>query len=174
MVEPTTEKIEVEMLVLYASQTGNCEAISEDLLDPLAANVSGSKFKRFVLNDIDKKWSLEKKEVKKLQIAIFILSSTGDGEMPENGEKFYRWLRRTSGAQKEGESPLNHLYFTMLGLGSTDYSKYQGNSRFVQSRLKTLGAKFFYNKGEADEATGLEDVVEPWLEGLYPAIKKQI
>jgi len=40
--------------------------------------------------------------------------------------------------------------------------------------LQKLGAKKFYNRGEADEATSLELVVEPWLEGVTPAIDKQI
>lgn len=37
-----------------------------------------------------------------------------------------------------------------------------------------LGAKRFYYKGEADDATGLEEVVEPWLEGVQAAIRKQV
>ena len=40
--------------------------------------------------------------------------------------------------------------------------------------MKQLGAKSFYKKGEADEATSLELVVEPWLEGLDKSLKKCI
>jgi sulfite reductase (NADPH) flavoprotein alpha-component len=37
-----------------------------------------------------------------------------------------------------------------------------------------LGAKLFYKRGEADDATGLEEVVEPWIEGLYAQLEKEI
>ena len=35
-----------------------------------------------------------------------------------------------------------------------------------------LGAKKFYYRGEADDATGLEEAVEPWLEGVQEAVRK--
>ena len=34
-----------------------------------------------------------------------------------------------------------------------------------------IGAKFFYQFGQADEATNLELVVEPWIAGLWDGIK---
>jgi hypothetical protein len=40
--------------------------------------------------------------------------------------------------------------------------------------LDKLGATCFYKRGEADDATSLELVVEPWVEGCPAAIKKQI
>ena len=38
--------------------------------------------------------------------------------------------------------------------------------------MKQLGAQEFYYRGEADDATSLELVVEPWLEGLPSALEK--
>jgi len=40
----------------------------------------------------------------------------------------------------------------------------------LDEKLKQLGASKFYQRGEADEATSLELVVEPWLEGVWGAI----
>ena len=37
-----------------------------------------------------------------------------------------------------------------------------------------MSAQKFYARGEADEATSLELVVEPWLEGVIPAIKAEV
>lgn len=67
---------------------------------------------------------------------------------------------------------LGHVFYTILGLGDSNYSKYQGAPRFLDHALKSLGAQSFYPKGEADEATSLEIVVEPWLQGLPQALKK--
>ena len=61
----------------------------------------------------------------------------------------------------------SHVFYTMLGLGSTDYSKYQHIPRFIDQKMELLGAKKYYHRGEADDATSLELVVEPWLEGLH-------
>ena len=58
------------------------------------------------------------------------------------------------------------MFFSVLGLGSTDYSKYQAIPRFIDQKMTRLGAKKFYYRAEADDATGLEAEVEPWLEGL--------
>lgn len=65
----------------------------------------------------------------------------------------------------------NHVYYTMLGLGSTDYSKYQHIPRFIDQKMELLGAKKYYHRGEADDATSLELVVEPWLEGLQQEMR---
>ena len=53
----------------------------------------------------------------KLKIVIVICSSTGDGDITENGEKFGKMLSKQ-------EYSLSHVHFCILGLGSTDYTKY--------------------------------------------------
>ena len=69
-------------------------------------------------------------------------------------------------------NPFRHVYFTLLGLGDSNYSKYQGNPRWVWDSLIQLGARSWYKRGEADEATSLELVVEPWIEGLCEEFEK--
>ena len=36
--------------------------------------------------------------------------------------------------------------------------------------MKESGAQEFYERGAADEAEGLEEVVEPWMENLWPVL----
>jgi methionine synthase reductase len=67
-------------------------------------------------------------------------------------------------------SPLSHVFYTILGLGDSNYSKYQGAPRFLDDALHRLGGTSFYKRGEADEATSLEIVVEPWIAGVVPAV----
>lgn len=45
--------------------------------------------------------------------------------------------------------------------------------RFIDEKLTILGAQKFYYRGEADEAKGLMLVVNPWLEGIQVAMRKQ-
>lgn len=164
-----------EVLVLYASQTGNCEAISEDLHSQLVEKLP--KARRFVLEDHSKKFNLQDKNA--LKLCVFVVSSTGNGDFPDNGEAFSKYLRSALTAidgvtfENAKVSPLSHVFYTILGLGDSNYSKYQGAPRFLDDALNRLGATTFYKRGEADEATSLELVVEPWVESAIPAIVSQ-
>ena len=95
--------------------------------------------------DLEKKknkagYNLEGKS--SIKLCVFICSSTGNGDMPENGEQFFRFLRRKTNllAENQKSNIFSHVYYTMLGLGSTDYSKYQHIPRFIDQKLELLGA----------------------------------
>ncbi|TNV80606.1 hypothetical protein FGO68_gene3840 [Halteria grandinella] len=168
------QPLPIDLLILYASQTGNCEQISEDLLDRLKQ--SFPKARRFVFNDHPKKFDLQAKD--RLKVCVFVMSSTGNGEFPDNGDALYRQLRKYTasmeGLPTQQSEMLSHVSYTILGLGDSNYSKYQGAPRTLEAALLKLGAQQFYPRGEADEATSLELVVEPWLEKLPLALKKEI
>lgn len=96
---------------------------------------------------------------------IFVSSSTGDGDPPENTETFWRQLRRKT---KTDTANLDYVRFIMLGLGDSNYDNYQGFPLSVYAKLTQLGAKPILEVGKADEATGsLEDFVEPWITDLW-------
>ncbi|RYG43543.1 hypothetical protein EON68_00240, partial [archaeon] len=44
-------------------------------------------------------------------------------------------------------------------------------AKVVHKRMLDLGAREFYHIGTADEATGLDGVVEPWIKGFWPALQ---
>jgi sulfite reductase alpha subunit-like flavoprotein len=54
-----------------------------------------------------------------LKVVIFMTSSTGDGEFPENGLKFQKYLRLENDTRA-----MSHVSFTILGLGDSNYSKF--------------------------------------------------
>lgn len=71
---------------IYASQTGNCEDISLDLYQ--TAQEKGFKAQRYMFDDHLKKFDLTEQHPKR--IVVILVSSTGDGEAPDNGNKFLR------------------------------------------------------------------------------------
>ncbi|KAG0724632.1 Methionine synthase reductase [Chionoecetes opilio] len=89
----------------------------------------------------------------------------GDGDPPDSARKLWKQLRQWSG------SSLTHLSYTVLGLGDTNYTNFCNFGKTVDKRLGALGAQRFYRCGWADDSTGLEEVVEPWCEGLPDSLK---
>jgi len=113
------------------------------------------------LGDVGKAWKLEE-----ARFVIIVSSTTGDGEQPENVIKFWRKLR-----PKSLESDhLAHMSYTILGLGDTNYNNFCNAPKALHRRLTELGARTFYPPDWADDGTGLEIVVEPWLENLWEAV----
>ena len=103
-------------------------------------------------------------------VYVMISSSTGDGEFPDNGTSMHRYLMKCNKEKLD----MSHVWFTLLGLGSTDYSTFLGVPIFIHKSLTNLGAHFFYKFGKADEATSLEIGIEPWIDGLWDALQEEM
>ena len=82
--------------------------------------------------------------------------------------KFWRKLRPKTLASDY----LAHISYTILGLGDTNYNEFCNAPKALHRRLTELGARAFYPPDWADDGTGLEIVVEPWLENLWEAVDK--
>lgn len=89
-----------------------------------------------------------------------------------------RYLKKHAKLAKEQGTPeskiFQHLHFTILGLGDSDYSSFQKCPKEVYNCFETLGAKFFHYFAKADEAVSLEMEIEPWLESFWEALPKAV
>ncbi|KAF7727581.1 hypothetical protein EC973_007342 [Apophysomyces ossiformis] len=144
-------------LILWASQTGNAEWIAKNIHSE--AKRRGYQGECLVMDDY------EKAPIDKAGVIIFVTSNTGDGDPPDNALKFWRFLRR----QKQPDY-LAHARVTILGLGDTNYSNFNNTGKRLERKVKELGATIFYPKGLADDAEGLELVVDPWIEKLWEVL----
>ncbi|XP_010181410.1 PREDICTED: methionine synthase reductase, partial [Mesitornis unicolor] len=57
-------------------------------------------------------------------------------------------------------------------LGDSEYTFFCNGGKTVDQRLQELGAQHFYDTGLADDCVGLELVVDPWIDGLWLALKE--
>ncbi|XP_071544761.1 methionine synthase reductase-like [Panulirus ornatus] len=152
-----------DILLLYASQNGNSKAIAEDLFEQCEANDLPCELK--CCSEIDKGFHLEK-----TKCMVLVGATTGDGDPPDTARKLWRHLHK----KDQPNNTLSHLSYTVLGLGDTNYTNFCNFGKTVDQKLQALGGNRFYDCGWADDGTGLEIVVEPWIEGLLPALKNHL
>jgi len=107
---------------------------------------------------------ISQKLLREFDLVIFVVSTTGQGEVPKNGRKFWKGLLR----RQLPPGCLAAVQFTTFGLGDSSYSKFNWAARKLHKRLEQLGACEFYPRGEADERhdDGIDGAFIPWYTSL--------
>ncbi|KAJ3354718.1 hypothetical protein GGF32_002397 [Allomyces javanicus] len=155
-----TPPLAPRLAILYGSQTGNAESIARGLHDTAVSRGFDSAV--HCLNDH------AAAHLDQVPCVLFITSSTGDGEPPDNANLFFRALRKLKGGDK---GPWPQIKYALLGLGDTNYSNFCGAAKRLEKRVSELGASRYYASAFADDATGLEETIDPWVEGLWPVLE---
>ncbi|KAF9438167.1 NADPH-dependent diflavin oxidoreductase 1 [Entomortierella beljakovae] len=145
------------ILFLYGSQTG----CAQDVAENAAREARRMHFSASVSSMDDYDRSLLIRE----SFVVFIASTTGQGEEPDNMKKFWKFLLRKS----HPSDALDHLEFTVFGMGDSSYIKFNWPAKKLYKRLLQLGATPFYEPGYADDQhyLGADGTLGPWLTGLW-------
>ncbi|RCN28050.1 flavodoxin, partial [Ancylostoma caninum] len=151
-----------DFVILYGSHTGQAESIAKLIKE--RSEILGLQPRLYILDENEKQFHLEKEP-----FAVIVVSSTGDGDAPENAARFMRRIMRKSLERNF----LEGLDYALLGLGDSNYSTFQGVPKKIDAQLEYLGATRIIETGHADDQVGLELVVEPWIEELFKALVKR-
>ncbi|KAF4471618.1 NADPH reductase TAH18 [Fusarium albosuccineum] len=155
------------VLILYGSETGN----AQDMAEELGRVCQRLHFKSRVeeLDAIDLNALLQPRFV------IFVISTTGQGDMPHNSLLFWKRLLR----KKLPPGCLGSVKYTTFGLGDSTYLKFVSwfnwAARKLNRRLEQLGATTFIDPFEADEQfpDGIDGSFVRWAERLHNHILEQ-
>ncbi|MCQ4331656.1 sulfite reductase subunit alpha [Stutzerimonas stutzeri] len=136
--QPTHSALAPDMLLIgYASQGGQARELAERSAEQLRD--AGVKV------DVRRLNTLHLTTLSKSRRALFILSTYGEGEAPDNAARFEQRLLRES-------LDLSSLEFALLALGDQHYTHFCGFARRIDSRLRALGALPLFDRLEADRA----------------------
>lgn len=143
--------------ILFGSQTGTAEDIAE--------RIGREAIRRHLLASVI---SLDEYKIGNLinqKAVIFVVSTTGQGDPPDNMKKFWKFILRKN-------LPLNSLegvHIAVVGLGDSSYTKFNFIAKKLNKRLLQLGAKELVDVGLSDEQhpLGLDATVDPWLDMLW-------
>ena len=146
--------------VLYGSETGCAEEVAQRI-------VAEAVRQRYEV----KCCSMDEYDVQMLpveRLVIFVASTTGEGEVPENMRAFWRFMLRRDLPAKS----LSRLSHACFGLGDSSYPKFNFAIKRLHRRLEQLGSAAVLSAGLGDDqdALGVDHALGPWLSSLWQAL----
>ncbi|KAH6718218.1 hypothetical protein BKA61DRAFT_545277 [Leptodontidium sp. MPI-SDFR-AT-0119] len=159
------EESKKNFVIFWGSQSGTAEGLANRLardcrrrfgLDVLVADLSD--YEPSSISNISN-----------TKIAVFIVSTYGEGDPSDNATQFLSWIESTKTTQ------LAKLRYAAFGLGNSKYKFYNRVVDVVVDALDKFGATALMPTGKADDANGTtdEDFME-WKQGLFALMKGNI
>ena len=143
------------LLFLFGSQTGSAEGLAKRF----AKEAKKQGFETRVVG-MESHATIDLTREKRIAI---VTSTYGDGEMPDNAQTFWDFL-------KNGTAPrLENLEFSVLALGDRNYVQFCEAGRAFDARLEELGAKRVYPRGDCD--VDYEGPSSEWFAGLMKSLE---
>ena len=135
------------MNVLYGTQTGNAEELANE-----AAIIANGKGYSTKINELD---SMNMDSLASMENAIIVVSTYGEGEMPDNAGIFWQSISSSNAPS------LDKLNYAVLGLGDTSYDEFCKAGKLIDTRFEQLGAKRLYPRIDCD--VDYEEPANIWL-----------
>ena len=141
------------LTLLWASQTGNAEALAERCAKRLRD--AGMVVELSAMADFPAS------KLASTQTLALISSTFGDGDPPDNGEAFWHSLR-------SADTRLESLRFAVLALGDPNYEQFCQHGKQLDQRLLELGATRLLDRVDCD--TEFEERADAWLAQLQQSL----
>jgi sulfite reductase (NADPH) flavoprotein alpha-component len=151
---PAAARAAVKLLILYGSQTGTAEGLARRIGRQVDARGCQARVLDAAAHK-DVQWQSESH-------LLVITSTYGDGEMPDNAQGFWDWLR------SDAASGLAHLKYSVLALGDANYPEFCAAGKAIDARLEELGASRLHARFDCD--VDYEAKAQEWVNGILGAL----
>ncbi|KAI1079518.1 hypothetical protein F5B20DRAFT_167238 [Whalleya microplaca] len=158
------EQSNKNVVIFWGSQSGTAESFAHRLarechlrfgLEVLAADLSDYDANTISL-------------IPESKLAIFILSTFGEGDPSDNAAGFWEWIHKNS-------SSLPSLQYAAFGLGNSNYKYYNRVVDVAVEGLDKGGAKRLLPVGKADDCNdGTEEDFLAWKDDLFTAFREKL
>ncbi|MEL7027377.1 MAG: flavodoxin domain-containing protein, partial [Pseudomonadota bacterium] len=138
--------------ILYGTQTGSAEALATD-----AAEDAKSKGYKPRVAELDE---IEMDRLAGMETAVIVVSTYGEGEMPDNAQQFWEALSASTAPR------LENLKYGVLALGDTSYEHFCQAGKLIDTRLEQLGATRMHARVDCD--VDYEDPAAAWISEAIP------
>ncbi|WP_193265550.1 assimilatory sulfite reductase (NADPH) flavoprotein subunit [Vibrio navarrensis] len=132
----TAAKPAGKLTIIFASQTGNAKGVAEAL--EREAQAAGIAVQLFDASDY------KGKDLAKETHVIFVASTNGEGEAPDNALELHEFL------QSKKAPKLPNLQYGVIGLGDSSYEFFCQTGKDFDAFLEKLGAKRFIDRVDCD------------------------
>ena len=134
--------------ILFGTQTGNAEELAND-----AAVLARQRGYEPHLSELD---AVEMDKFASMERTLIVVSTYGEGEMPDNAEIFWQSLSASTAPR------LEQMSFAVLGLGDTSYDEFCQAGKLIDTRLEQLGATRLIQRIDCD--VDYEEPATAWLD----------
>ncbi len=155
-VEQSAQPVSKDVTILYGSQTGNAQGLSEDAGKKLSSrgfDVTVSSMSDF-----------KPKQLKKVSNLLIVVSTHGEGDPPDNAITFHEFMLGKRAPK------LDDLRFSVLALGDTSYEFFCKTGADFDQRLEELGATRLHPRVDCD--LDFDEPAEEWLTGVINGLSE--
>ena len=145
--------MENKLNILWASMSGTAENVADTLNEK-------AKSKGFVTNQLELN-QVTMNDLSNMKNVAIVTSTTGEGDLPTNGEDFWDDL-------KNSDKNLKNLRYSVCALGDSSHDIFCGAGRKVDEKLIQLGAQKVLDRQDCD---GSDEGSDSWGNNFLEKIK---